>query len=64
MDMTRNSDKVRSVRVTAAPNTAPFDGGMRYLQRSMWGVNSGLCIEAQTPRLASNPSVRGALSYP
>ena len=35
MDMTRNSDKVRSVRVTAAPNTAIFDGGMRYLQNNV-----------------------------
>jgi hypothetical protein len=35
MDMTLNTDKVRSVRVTAAPNTALFDGGMRYLQNNV-----------------------------
>ena len=34
--------------------------------RSMWGVHSGLCIGAQTLRLASNPTEsrdRGAVSY-
>jgi hypothetical protein len=35
LDMSINQDKVRSVRVTAAPNTALFDGGMRYLQNNV-----------------------------
>ena len=30
-----NADKVKSVRVTAAPNTALFDGGVRYLQNNV-----------------------------
>lgn len=28
-------DKVKSVRITAAPNTALFDGGVRYLQNNV-----------------------------
>jgi hypothetical protein len=30
-----DADKVKSVRVTAAPNTALFDGGVRYLQNNV-----------------------------
>lgn len=35
LDMTLHQDKVRTVRVTAAPNTVLFDGGMRYLQNNV-----------------------------
>ena len=54
-----DADKVKSVRVTAAPNTALFDGGVRYLQNNVMVEHNPHPYTAAMAQLLTKPDIPG-----
>jgi hypothetical protein len=55
----KGADSVRNVRVTAAPNTSLFDGGVRYLQNSVVVENQTQPYSACMAQLLTKTDVAG-----